>query len=226
MNNIKIAPSILAANFACLGDQVKEATNAGADTMHIDVMDGHFVPNISFGPVVVRSIRPLVDLPFDVHLMIEQPERYVDAFAQAGADSLTVHLEACSDITQVVKIIRDAGIGVGVAIKPDTPVEAVSDILGQIDLLLVMTVYPGFGGQAFIEASYDRIKQARGLLDAVNPEADLQVDGGINQETAARVAAAGANVLVAGNAIFKTEEGIKPALTRIRHAALNPSMAQ
>jgi ribulose-phosphate 3-epimerase len=226
MNNIKIAPSILAANFARLGDDVKAAASAGADTIHIDIMDGHFVPNISMGPVVVRAIRPLVSQPFDVHLMIEQPERFIDAFAQAGANGLTVHLEACPDIAQVVQAVRDAGLGVGVAIKPDTPIEAVSGIVGQIDLLLVMTVYPGFGGQAFMEESCDRIKQARGLLDSVNPQADLQVDGGINQETAARAVAAGANVLVAGNAIFKAEDGIESALTRIRAAAQAQRMAK
>jgi ribulose-phosphate 3-epimerase len=226
MNSIKIAPSILAANLACLGDQVKEAAEAGADSIHIDIMDGHFVPNLSFGPAVVRAIRPLVELPFDVHLMIEQPERFVDAFAKAGANSLTVHLEACPDIAQVVKIIRSAGLGVGISIKPDTPVKAVSSIIGQIDRLLVMTVYPGFGGQAFIEESYDRIKQARGLIDRINPQADLQVDGGINQETAARVVTAGANVLVAGHAVFQAEDGIESALTRIRHAALSQGMAK
>jgi ribulose-phosphate 3-epimerase len=226
MNHIKIAPSILAANFACLGDQVKDAVDAGADTIHIDIMDGHFVPNITVGPVVVRAIRPLVELPFDVHLMIEQPERYIEAFAQAGADSLTVHLEACPDIAQVVKIIRNAGLGVGVAIKPDTPVEAASGIAGQIDLLLIMTVYPGFGGQAFMEESYDRIKLARGLLDRVNPQADLQVDGGINQEIAARVVMAGANVLVAGHALFKAKDGIRSALPRIRHAAVTQNLAK
>jgi ribulose-phosphate 3-epimerase len=226
MNNIKIAPSILAANFACLGDQVKEAAEAGADNIHIDVMDGHFVPNISFGPPVVESIRPLVDKFFDVHLMIEQPERYLDAFAKAGADGLTVHYEACPDLAQTIKAIRDTGCQVGVVIKPDTPVEAISGVADQLDLLLIMTVYPGFGGQSFIEESYARIRQARELLDRVNPEADLEVDGGINQETAARVAAAGANVLVAGNAIFRAKDGIESALTRIRQAALSQSMAQ
>jgi ribulose-phosphate 3-epimerase len=226
MNNIKIAPSILAANFACLGDQVKEAAEAGADSIHIDVMDGHFVPNISFGPPLIESIRSLVDKFFDVHLMIEQPERYIDAFAQAGANGLTVHFEACPDLALVIKAIRDAGCRVGVAIKPDTPVEAISGLADQLDLLLVMTVYPGFGGQSFIEESYTRIRQARDLLDRVNPEADLEVDGGINQETGGRVAAAGANVLVAGNAIFRAKDGIESALSRIRQAALSQSMAQ
>jgi ribulose-phosphate 3-epimerase len=226
MNDIKIAPSILAANFARLGECVREAAEAGADSIHIDIMDGHFVPNISMGPVVIKAIRPLVSAPFDVHLMIEQPERYIDAFAQAGANGLTVHLEACPNVIQVAKTIRKAGLTVGVAIKPDMPVEAITGIVEQLDLLLVMTVYPGFGGQAFIEESYDRIKRARGLLDRYNPKADLEVDGGINQETAARVVAAGANVLVAGHAIFQAEDGIEAAMARIRRAAENQGMAK
>ncbi|HEC23710.1 MAG TPA: ribulose-phosphate 3-epimerase [Chloroflexi bacterium] len=218
-DRVLIAPSILSADFARLGEEVKAAEAAGADWIHVDVMDGHFVPNISFGPLIVSAIRPLTSLPLDVHLMITDPDRYLEAFARAGADRLIVHIEACIHIHRTIQNIRRLGLRAGVALNPGTPTGAITEIIEDVDLVMILSVNPGFGGQTFIERSVVRVEQMRRLLDAANPEAYLEVDGGINPETAGRVVAAGANVLVAGNAIFKSAGGIETALRKLRQAA-------
>ena len=213
---IKIAPSILSADFARLGDQVKEADAAGADYIHVDVMDGHFVPNITIGPVVVRAIRPVTQLPFDVHLMIESPEDYIEDFAKAGADIITVQQEACIHLHRVVEQIKGSNKKAGVAINPATSLATLEEILPYIDLVLVMTVNPGFGGQSFIETMIPKIAAMRQMIDARGLDIELEVDGGINPETAPRVVSAGARVLVAGSAIFGGPAGVKPALQELR----------
>jgi len=216
---IKIAPSILSADFACLGDQVREAEAAGADYIHFDVMDGHFVPNLTMGPLVVRAIRPLTRLPLDVHLMIEAPDRYLEDFARAGANILTVHQEASVHLHRTVQAIHKLDIRAGVAINPATPLVHIEEILPFIDLVLLMTVNPGFGGQAFIETMLPKIARLRKMIDDRGLECELEVDGGIGPETAGRVVAAGARVLVAGSAIFGSKEPIKTAIQRIREKA-------
>ncbi|MDZ5781767.1 ribulose-phosphate 3-epimerase [Marinococcus luteus] len=206
---IKIAPSILAADFAELGRAVKEIDEAGADYIHIDVMDGHFVPNITFGLPVIEAIRPYSDKPFDVHLMIEKPERYIEDFAQAGADIISVHVEACPHVHRTVQQIKEAGCRAGVVLNPATPVEMITHILPDVDLVLLMTVNPGFGGQAFIPNVLDKIRAVKKAADVVNPELEIEVDGGVSRETAKDCLEAGANVLVSGSALFKQEDKAK-----------------
>jgi len=216
---VKIAASILAADFARLGAQVAEAEAAGADWIHVDVMDGQFVPNITIGPPVVASLRRVTRLPLDTHLMIEQPERHLAAFAEAGVDRLTVHVETCPHLHRTVQQIRALGMRPGVTLNPATPLATLEEILPYVDLVLVMTVNPGFGGQKFIPSSLDKIRRLRGMLDALGSQAELEVDGGIYPETAAAVVAAGATVLVAGTAIFQAEDGIAAAVRQLREAA-------
>jgi ribulose-phosphate 3-epimerase len=199
---VRIAPSILAADFARLGDEITAVTEAGADFIHVDVMDGHFVPNITIGPGVVAALRPASSLPFDVHLMIAPVDCHIPAFAEAGADIITVHPESGPHLHRSVQLIHALGKKAGVALNPGTPVEAIDNVIEDVDLILVMTVNPGFGGQAFIESQLAKIEAVRQRIDAVGRDIDLEVDGGINAETAGRAAAAGADLLVAGTATF------------------------
>ena len=216
---IKIAPSILSADFCRLGEQVTEAEAGGGDYIHVDVMDGHFVPNITIGPLVVKAVRRSTRLPVDVHLMIESPERYLADFCAAGADGLSVHVETCPHLHRTVHQIKELGCRAGVALNPSTPVVALEEVLLDVDLVLVMTVNPGFGGQALIEGTLSKIQRVRAMLDEQGSEAELEVDGGIDPETAPRVAEAGATVLVAGSAVFGAREGIAEAISCIRAAA-------
>lgn len=197
-----LSPSILAADFARLGEQIKEADEAGAQYLHIDVMDGVFVPSISFGMPVIKTIRKVTDRIFDVHLMIVEPERYVKEFKECGADSITFHLEATEDADETIDMIRGLGCRVGMSIKPKTPVEAVRKYLNRLDMLLIMTVEPGFGGQKYIPESTERICQARKMADEMELDLDIQVDGGITLDNAKLVLEAGANVIVAGSSVF------------------------
>jgi ribulose-phosphate 3-epimerase len=213
---IKLAPSILSADFARLGEQVAEATKAGADYIHIDVMDGHFVPNITIGAPVVASLRSWTHLPLDVHLMIEQPERYISRFADSGADIITVHVEACPHLHRTIQVIKELGIKAGVALNPASPLSMVDEIMPQLDLILIMSVDPGFGGQAFIPETLEKISRLRRILDSRKVDAELEVDGGITIDNAPSIVKAGANVLAVGNSVFKTKEGISQALQRIR----------
>ena len=213
---VKLAPSILSADFARLGEQVAEATKAGADYIHVDVMDGHFVPPITIGAPVVAAIRQWTDLPLDVHLMIESPENQINQFAEAGADIITVHIEACPDIQQLVQAIKGLGVKAGVSLNPGTPLSAITEILPSLDLVLVMTVNPGYGGQPFIEATLDKIAKLRAELDKKGLSAELEVDGGINAQVAPKVVKAGARVLVAGAAVFASGRTVKESLAELR----------
>ena len=216
--HVKIAPSILSADFSRLGQQVKEAADGGADCIHVDIMDGHFVPNLTIGPPVVQAIRPWTDLPLDVHMMISEPERFIGRFAEAGADIITVHAETCPDLHRVVHQIKEAGVRAGVAVSPATPLAAVKEVLPDLDQLLVMAVNPGFGGQAFIEAMVEKIGRARAVLDERGLAAELEVDGGIDATTAKTAVQAGARVLVAGSAVFSQDVSVADAIARIRES--------
>jgi len=216
ISEVKLAPSILSADFSRLGEQVVEATGAGADYIHIDVMDGHFVPKITIGAPVVAAIRSYTTLPLDVHLMIEAPENQINQFAEAGADIITVHIEACPHIHRAIRTIKGLGIKAGVALNPGTPIDTLDEILPELDLALVMTVNPGFGGQAFIEDMLDKIARLRIELDRKGLATELEVDGGINAEVAPKVVQAGARVLVAGAAVFHSGQTVAEALGRIR----------
>jgi ribulose-phosphate 3-epimerase len=216
---IKLAPSILAADFARLGEQVREAEAAGADRIHVDVMDGHFVPNLSMGPVVVQALRPVTRLPLEVHLMIEEPDRFLDAFAQAGADSLLVHVENAVNLHRTVQHIKHLGKKAGVVLNPATSAVMLAEILPDVDLVLAMTVNPGFGGQQFIPGVLGKIARLRQMIDDVRPGADLEVDGGVEPETAPLAVGAGARVLVAGSAVFRAKDGVAAAMERLRSAA-------
>ena len=214
---IKIAPSILAADFSKLGEEVLEVEKAGADWIHIDVMDGHFVPNISFGAVVMDAVRPLTKLPFDVHLMIENPDRYVEEFAKAGADFITVHVEACPHLHRTIQLIRSFGVKPGVVLNPHTPVETIQHVLEDIDLVLFMTVNPGFGGQNFIHSVVPKVKQLSDIIKEKGLSIEIEIDGGINEETIVPCAEAGATVFVAGSAIYSKKDRTQ-ALQAIRKA--------
>jgi len=215
---VKIAPSILSADFAALGEQVRKVETAGAELLHIDVMDGHFVPNITIGPLVVEALRPVSKMIFDVHLMIENPDFYIMQFARAGADIVTVHVETCPHLHRTVQVIKDAGIKAGVALNPSTPPDVLEYVLEQLDLVLIMTVNPGFGGQKFIREMLPKISKVKAMLDQIHSTALLQVDGGVNVSTAREVAAAGADTLVAGSAVFGAEDPAV-AVQKIKAAA-------
>jgi len=217
-NKIKIAPSILSADFSWLGEQVNEAAKAGADYIHVDVMDGHFVPNITIGPLVVAAVRRSTQVPLDVHLMIEAPDKYIKNFADAGADIITVHIETCPHINRTIQYIKSTGVKAGVSLNPGTPVELLSEILPAVDLILVMTVNPGFGGQSFIPETLNKIARLRSEMNKRNISAELEVDGGINTTTAPQVVKAGAQVLVAGAAVFNATQTIADAMQKIRNS--------
>lgn len=213
---ISVVPSILSADLFCLGEEVRRVETAGADWLHVDVMDGHFVPNLSFGPAVVSSLKGKTNLALDVHLMVEKPSQFIDAFAKAGADLLTVHIEA-QDVSKSLQQIRDLGIKTGLSIKPDTPASQLAPYLEQLDLVLVMSVYPGFGGQAFLPQSVDQIRSVRQLINQSGRSIWLEVDGGINATTAPVAIEAGADALVAGSAIFSSADPAA-ALNQIKQA--------
>ena len=215
---VKIAASILAADFTRLGEQVAAAEAGDADWIHVDVMDGRFVPNITLGPLVVSAVRRSTRLPLDVHLMIVEPEKYLEEFVEAGASRLIVHTETCPHLHRAIERIHELGAKAGVVINPATPINAVEEILVNVDQLLIMTVNPGFGGQKFIEQSVDKIARAAQLRARLGSTAEIEVDGGIDRRTAPRVVAAGASILVAGNAIFNHPSGIAAALQELRQS--------
>lgn len=212
---VKIAPSILSANFAKLGEEILDVERGGADYIHVDVMDGHFVPNITIGPLIVEAIRPITKLPLDVHLMIENPDQYIEAFAKAGADYITVHVEACPHLHRTIQLIKSFGIKAGVVINPATPVITIKHIIEDIDMVLLMTVNPGFGGQKFISSVLPKIAEVKRLGDQFNPNLEIEIDGGVNEETAKLCIEQGANVLVAGSAIYNQVDRAE-AIRKIR----------
>ncbi|HZW67397.1 MAG TPA: ribulose-phosphate 3-epimerase [Pseudogracilibacillus sp.] len=216
---VKIAPSILSADFAKLGEEIREVEAAGADYIHVDVMDGHYVPNITIGPLIVEAIRPVTPLPLDVHLMIENPDQYIEAFAKAGASIITVHEEASAHLHRTIQLIKSFDVKVGVSINPATPVAMVEPILHDIDLALIMSVNPGFGGQSFIQETLAKMARLDELRKEYGYKYEIEVDGGVNVETARLCAEAGADVLVAGSAIFNKSDRAQ-ALEAIRAAAL------
>jgi ribulose-phosphate 3-epimerase len=213
---VQIAPSLLSCDFGRLSEEVRAVEAAGADLIPVDVMDGRFVPNLTIGPVVVEAIKRAATRPLDVHLMIVEPERYIEAFARAGADILTVHVEASPHLHRTLQHIRQVGARPSVVLNPSTPLSAVEEVLGDVEMVLLMSVNPGFGGQGFIEATVDKVRRLRAMLDARGLSVDIEVDGGINAETAKRVVEAGASVLVAGSAVFGAPEGPEAAIRALR----------
>ena len=206
MKTMMIAPSILSADFSRLGDEVRAVEAAGAEVIHVDVMDGHFVPNITIGPLVVKAVRQVTDLPVDVHLMITEPDRYLKDFADAGADWITVHVEACVHLHRTLNYIRDLGKKAGAVLNPATSLSTLDYVLEELDLVMLMSVNPGFGGQSFIESTLGKTRRLRAMLDKVNPGAGIEIDGGISPRTIGRVAEAGANIFVAGSAIYGQDD--------------------
>jgi ribulose-phosphate 3-epimerase len=217
-SGIKLAPSILSADFSRLGEQITEAEKAGADWIHVDVMDGHFVPNITIGPAVVKAIRSCTSLPLDVHLMIESPEKYIKQFADAGSDIITVHAEACKHLHNIVEKIKELGVKAGVSINPASPLELIDEILPSLDLALIMSVNPGFGGQKYIKGSENKVTRLRKKIDDLGLSCEIEMDGGITAENAAMVAQAGADALVAGSAVFNKKETIAEAIAKIKNS--------
>lgn len=219
MRSLMIAPSILSADFTRLGDEIRAVEAAGADVIHVDVMDGHFVPNITIGPLVVRAVRAVTDLPVDVHLMITDPDRYLKDFIDAGADWVTVHVEACVHLHRALACIKDLGRKAGAVLNPATSLTTLDYVLAEVDLVMLMSVNPGFGGQSFIPSAIDKIRRLRQMLDAVNPGAGIEVDGGIGPATIGAVAEAGANIFVAGSAIYGQAE-YGPVIRDLRQRAV------
>ncbi len=219
MSAVRIAPSILAADFTCLGDQIREAQAAGADLIHVDVMDGRFVPNITMGPLVVEAARRSTTLPLDVHLMIVEPERHLEAFAAAGATRIDVHWEVSPNLHRTLQAIKGLGCEAGLAINPHTPADLLADVLHMLDAVLVMTVNPGFGGQQFLPESLPRLRRLRAMIEASGRTIDLGVDGGIYTDTAEQVVEAGANLLVAGSMIFTDKHSVQAGVAALRRAA-------
>ncbi len=219
MRSLMIAPSILSADFTRLGDEIRAVEAAGADVIHVDVMDGHFVPNITIGPLVVRAVRAVTDLPVDVHLMIADPDRYLKDFIDAGADWVTVHVEACVHLHRTLACIKDMGRKAGTVLNPATSLTTLDYVLAEVDLVMLMSVNPGFGGQSFIPSAIDKIRRLRQMLDAVNPGAGIEVDGGIGPATIGAVAEAGANIFVAGSAIYGQAE-YGPVIRDLRQRAV------
>ncbi|MFC1998325.1 ribulose-phosphate 3-epimerase [Chloroflexota bacterium] len=217
-SKFKLAPSILSADFSRLGAQIDEASEGGADWIHVDVMDGHFVPNITIGPAVVKSIRSCTTLPLDVHLMIESPEKYIKQFADAGSDIITVHAEACKHLHRTVETIKELGVKAGVSINPATPLELIDEILPSLDLVVIMSVNPGFGGQKYIMGSETKVARLRKKIDDLGLSCEIEIDGGITAENASRVVAAGADALVAGSAVFNKKETIAEAIAKIKNS--------
>jgi len=215
-DRVKLAPSILAADFARLGEQVAEAEQAGADRIHVDVMDGHFVPNLSMGAPIVQSLRGVTSLPLEIHLMISNPDAFVDEFVEAGSDSFLVHWEGNANLHRTVQRIKALGKRAGVVINPATPAAVLEEILRDVEQVLIMTVNPGFGHQHFLPTTLPKIRRVRQMIEQIKPECDLEVDGGIDAETAPLAVAAGANVLVAGTGIFGESEGVAAAMDRLR----------
>ncbi|RSK51679.1 ribulose-phosphate 3-epimerase [Bacillus canaveralius] len=203
---VKIAPSILSADFSKLGEEIKDVELGGADYIHVDVMDGHFVPNITIGPLIVDAIRPVTKLPLDVHLMIENPDHFIEAFATAGADYLTVHVEACRHLHRTIHYIKSFGVKAGVVLNPATAVESIQEVLVDVDIVLLMSVNPGFGGQKFIPAVLPKIKKLKEMIETMGLAIEIEVDGGVNEETAKQCIEAGATVLVAGSAIYNAPD--------------------
>lgn len=212
---VKIAPSILSADFSKLGDEIRNVEQGGADWIHVDVMDGHFVPNITIGPLIVEAIRPVTKLPLDVHLMIENPEQYIDAFAKAGADYITVHVETCTHLHRTIHQIKEAGVKAGVVLNPATPVEMIQHVIEDVDMVLLMSVNPGFGGQKFIPSVLPKIKKVKEMANEMGSEIEIEVDGGVNEVTAKLCMEAGATVLVAGSAVFN-KENRQEAIQKLR----------
>jgi len=218
MRSLMIAPSILSADFSRLGEEVRAVEAAGADVIHVDVMDGHFVPNITIGPLVVRAVRAVTRLPVDVHLMITDPDRYIHDFIDAGADWVTVHVEACTHLYRTLTAIRERGRKAGAVLNPATSLSTLEYVLTEVDLVMLMSVNPGFGGQSFIESSLEKTRRLRQMLDQVNPGAGIEVDGGIGPATIGRAAAAGANIFVAGSAIYGQED-YRAIISRMKELA-------
>lgn len=214
---VKIAPSILSADFSKLGEEIKDVERGGADLIHVDVMDGHFVPNITIGPLIVEAIRPVTKLPLDVHLMIENPDQYIDEFAKAGADYITVHVEACKHLHRTIHHIKSLGVKAGVVLNPATPVETIKHVIEDVDMVLLMSVNPGFGGQSFIPAAVPKIAEVKKMIEEKGLSVEIEVDGGINEKTAKLCVDAGATILVAGSAIYNHKDR-KQAIETIRQS--------